>query len=268
MATRALARGHAVHVHDLDESLVAALVDKGATAAADAAEATAGVEIVSVCVPAASHVAAVLDAMGASLRPGVTVLVHTTIGPDEARSLRDEAAASGAALHDVSIAGGAEGAEHGDVALLVGGLGDVSPAVRSLLDDYADTVVDAGPVGAGAATKLAMNLMTYSQIGAVFVGHGIVTAEGGNPDGLYEALRSIRMLGSIADRYTINLTLTEADREPFQDFLRVQAANAQKDLRLAAGVPGSDDKSIAWVGALQAAMPMFYGATGELEDRA
>lgn len=267
MASRAIDRGHTVHVFDLDHELVAAMVARGAIASDDAASAGAAADVVSICVPAASHVAAVLVAMGAALRPGLTVLVHSTIGPEEVHELAEVAAAAGAHLHDASIAGGADSAAVGEVVLLVGGLAGMADDARALCADYARSVVDAGPVGTGAVFKLAMNVMTYAQFAATHIGHGVVTAAGGDPRSLLQAWRDIGMLGALADRYSLIDTLPEDSLAPMRPFLQAQAENARKDLRLAGGLAGVDATERHWLDALQAAMPGIYRYDGELEDR-
>lgn len=268
MVSRLLDRGHEVHVFDLEDGLVDDMVGRGAIAAGDAAAAARAADVISVCVPAASHVEAVLDSMAGALGPRHTVLVHSTIGPDEARALAAKAAASEVSLHDAGIAGGATSAASGDVVLLVGGRDEMSEDAWRLCGDYANTVIDAGPIGAGSAFKLAMNVMTYAQFVATHVGHHVVAEAGGDPAALFRAWKAIGMFGSLAERFSVMCGMSAGDLESMQPFLKAQAENAAKDLRLAGRLPGVDDPSADVIGAISTAMTTVYRYTGELEERA
>ena len=78
MAERLLATGARTVVYDIDDAAVQTAVDKGATAAGSPAEVAAAVDVLSVCVPAAEHIDAVMTGaagVGAGARPGLVVLV-------------------------------------------------------------------------------------------------------------------------------------------------------------------------------------------------
>jgi len=258
MATRLVTQGRDLVVHDLSPDVVDRLVAKGAVAANDARAAAADADVVSICVPAASHVDSVLDAMGDALRPGLTVLVHSTIGPSEVRVLAEKAAAAGAVLRDACIAGGGSAAARGEVVMFVGGLADLSDEVRSLLDDYARAVLDGGRVGGGAALKVAVNVMTYAQFAAASIGYDGVTKEGVDPAVLIEAWRQMGMFGVTVEQFTMILGLPGEHLGGLLEMLRVQADNAFKDLNLAAETAEVGPVEQAWVEALRDAIPTFY----------
>jgi 3-hydroxyisobutyrate dehydrogenase-like beta-hydroxyacid dehydrogenase len=258
MASHLLKQGRELVVHDLSAEVVARMVDKGAIEAPDAEAATRDVDIVSICVPAAHHVDAVLDAMGASLRPGLTILVHSTIGPSEVRALADKAAASGAVLRDACIAGGGSAAARGEVVMFVGGLDDLSVPVRELLDQYARVVLDGGTVGGGAALKVAINVMTYAQFAAASIGHDVVTSEGVDVGVLIEAWKQMGMFGVTVEQFSMILGLPAEHLGGMLDMLRVQADNAYKDLSLAVETVDVSPVEEEWVAALRAAIPTFY----------
>ena len=66
-------------------------------------------------------------------------------------------------MFDACVAGGADNARAGSLTMLAGGLDEMPLVARELLDVYAGTLIDAGPVGAGATLKIAINVMTYAQ---------------------------------------------------------------------------------------------------------
>lgn len=258
MASRLASQQRNLVVHDLAAEVVERLVAKGAVAATDARAAAADADVVSICVPAAVHVDAVLDAMGDALRPGLTILVHSTIGPAEVRALAAKAAAAGADLRDACIAGGASAAARGEVVMFVGRLEGLSPEVRSLLDDYARVVLDGGTVGGGAALKVAINVMTYAQFAAASIGYDAVTNEDVDPAVLIEAWRQMGMFGVTVEQFSMILGLPGEHLAGMVEMLRVQSDNAFKDLMLAAETAEVGPAEQAWVEALRDAIPTFY----------
>ena len=96
-----------------------------------------------------------------------TLILHSTVLPSTARSLAELVAPTGARFLDVPVSGGAERARSGKLTLFAGGEGDDLAAVRPLLDSMAENVFHMGPVGAGSATKLANQLITFSALAGV-----------------------------------------------------------------------------------------------------
>ncbi|RMH67064.1 MAG: NAD(P)-dependent oxidoreductase, partial [Actinomyces sp.] len=195
MVEAACAAGWAPRVYDLDPGRVETAVAAGAAAASDPAAVARASDVVGVCVPAAEHVEAVLGGpdglvTGAADRPtdagDLVVLVHSTVAADDIRRWHAAFRRARIAVHDAAVAGGAAAARAGDLVLLVGGLADVDPAARGVLDAYAGLVLDAGPVGAGAVLKLAVNVMTYAQQAAAAAAWDLVADAGGDPTLLLE----------------------------------------------------------------------------------
>ena len=266
MVGRLLDVGISVTVFDLDPEAVEEAVAAGATAAASSAELTAVVDVVSVCVPDAHHVELVVDdlAVGAAGRDeALTVLVHSTIHPGAVASARELAAGWGGNLHDVCVAGGVVAARAGELVLFVGGRDDLPPAAAALLDNYGSHVIAAGPVGAGAAMKLAFNVMTYAQFAASAAAIGIAEGAEVDTDALVGAWRRVGQLGVLTERFLPILDLPAgylvgASRD------RMQATTdiARKDLRLAAEMCADGDLR-AMVEALERAMPEVFGVGDE-----
>ena len=103
-----------------------------------------------------------------------------------------------------------------------------------MLDVYAGTLIDAGPVGAGAALKIAVNVMTYAQFAAAAASHDMVASIGGEPAALLEAWRSTGQLGALTEQYCALLDIpSEHIRGELRTMLETQAGIATKDLSLA-----------------------------------
>jgi len=96
-------------------------------------------------------------ALGA-LRPGSTLVVHTTCGPDLVTALQ-AAAPGGVCVLDAPVSGRAPDIAAGRITLLVGGEEDHLDAVRPVLAAYGDPILHLGPLGAGQRTKLLNNLL-------------------------------------------------------------------------------------------------------------
>ena len=259
-----LRSGAPVTVHDIDPAAVEAAVALGAAPASCAAEVARASDAVSVCVPAAAHIEAVMSGPGGIVEGahgGLTVLIHSTVHPDTVLAARAAASEWGVAVFDACVAGGADKARAGDQTVLAGALDDMPPAARMMLDVYAGTIIDAGPVGAGAALKLAVNVMTYAQFAAAAAAHDIVDGTGGRRAALLEAWRSMGQLGALTEKYCALLDIPgEHIAGGLRAMLETQVGIADKDLSLALELShgGARPGAAAVLEAVRAAMPAVY----------
>jgi len=152
MARALLRAGHELTVHDVSEEKVAACVSEGARAGDD----FAGCEVVCLAVPDDAAVEQVL----AGLADETVVLVHSTILPATARRF-------GPNVLDAPVSGGPDRALSGELTVMVGGDADVVERARPVLDALGTDVRHVGPSGAGAAVKLANQLMMFSALAGV-----------------------------------------------------------------------------------------------------
>ena len=262
MVGRLLDAAVPVIVFDLDSAAVEAMVDAGATAASSGAEVAATADVVSICVPDAHHVELVVEdlAGGAAGRDDpLSILVHSTIPPDAVASARDLAAGWGGDLHDVCVAGGSVAARAGELVLFVGGRDDLSRAAGVLLGWYGSHVIAAGPVGAGAAMKLAFNVMTYAQFAASAVALGMAGGAEVDADALVGAWRHVGQLGVLTEQFLPILDLPSGYLVgESRDRMQATADIARKDLRLAADLCADGDLR-GMVEALEQAMPEVFG---------
>lgn len=234
MATRLVGSGADVRVFDVDPPAVDRLVDRGAIAAESLADLATSADVISVCVPAAEHVAAVLGGLAPGGRHGQAILVHSTVAPATIVDSAATAAAWGGVVFDACPAGGGAAAREGRLAVMVGGLVEMPVVARDLLDVYATKVVDAGPVGAGAALKIAVNVMTYAQFAAAATSHELIVGAGGDPAALLETWRHTGMLGELTAQYSLLLGVSPDDvTGDLADLVGTQLGIAQKDLTLA-----------------------------------
>jgi 3-hydroxyisobutyrate dehydrogenase-like beta-hydroxyacid dehydrogenase len=160
MALRLAAGGDLV-VHDVASEPVAALVAAGARAADSVAELAGQVDVLCVMVRDDDQVRDVLGEALGSARPGLVVVVHSTIAPQTPRQLQVTASRHDVLVVDAPVSGGAMGAADGTLAIMVGGSEEAYAAARPVLERMGSRVVHAGPIGAGTQMKLARNMMHF-----------------------------------------------------------------------------------------------------------
>lgn len=158
---------------------------------ADAAATTddlADCGVVCVAVPDDATVEEVLSGSGllGALAEGAAVLVHSTVLPTTVRRLA-ESTGGRVAVHDAPVSGGAARAADGRLTLMVGG--DPGDDARRVLDALGETVL-CGPVGAGAAVKLANQLSMLAALGALHEGLAIARHHGADERTVLDVLRT------------------------------------------------------------------------------
>jgi 3-hydroxyisobutyrate dehydrogenase-like beta-hydroxyacid dehydrogenase len=162
LAERLMAAGFRVAGHDLEPDRVREHVERGGVAARSPAEAARGARVAMTCLMTADIVREVLCGPGGALETlaadGV-VIDCSTVHPDASAALAAELSARGIPMLDAPIAGSSGQARRGEAPVLVGGARAVFERWRPVLDALARTVHHVGPSGAGARSKLAVNLV-------------------------------------------------------------------------------------------------------------
>jgi 3-hydroxyisobutyrate dehydrogenase len=163
MAARLLECGWPVRVHDVDRGKVDALAALGAHACADAAQASAGVRLLVVCVVDAAQVRDVLfGASGACerLAPGATVMLCPTISPGDVEDVAGTLARRGLHTIDSPMSGGPSRARDGSMSLMVACAAEVFEQHAEVIAALSSKVFRIGErLGDGARTKLVNNLL-------------------------------------------------------------------------------------------------------------
>jgi 3-hydroxyisobutyrate dehydrogenase len=186
------------------------------------AEAVGGAELVITMLRDPAAVREVLAAALPGLRPGATVIEMSTIGPEAVRELRGLLPAS-VGLVDAPVLGTVGPAADGTLTVLAGG--DLS-ACRDVLSVFG-SVRECGPLGAGAAMKLAvMSALVPAQV-LIAETYAYGEAHGVDREALADVL-SGTPLGVLSERLRTPATET-----------RYALGLAAKDLTLAAWEGGS-----------------------------
>jgi len=161
MAERLLDSGHTLTVWNRSADKTAALVARGAVAAATPVEVVAASEIVlSVLTDASAIEAAYGGAHGALSAPLAEQLFieMSTVRPVTPIALAARIRAAGGAMIECPVGGTVGPAREGKLFGLVGGEAADVERARPLLAQMCRRVEHVGPLGAGASMKLAINL--------------------------------------------------------------------------------------------------------------
>ncbi|MHA5048180.1 NAD(P)-binding domain-containing protein [Streptomyces sp. SD15] len=130
---------------------------------ASPADVAKGSDVVMVAVVNAAQARTVIAGEGGLLwgaHPGLTIVLQSTVALPVVHELAELCAKEEVGFLDCGVTPGDKAAEHGMVAI-IGGEQSVVDHARPVLDDWAKKVVHCGPLGAGMATKIARNVVTY-----------------------------------------------------------------------------------------------------------
>jgi 2-hydroxy-3-oxopropionate reductase len=146
---------------------VAAFVDAGGVGAATVAEAVRDADVVALMVPDSPDVEQVLtgtDGVFARAKPGTLIIDFSSIRPDVAASLIQQAGERGLRMVDAPVSGGEHGAINASLSIMVGGSEADFAAAKPVLDAVGTTVVHVGPAGSGQTVKAANQLIVAGNI--------------------------------------------------------------------------------------------------------
>jgi 3-hydroxyisobutyrate dehydrogenase len=173
MACNLQARHYAVTARDIHPGAQQQAQDRGMAVTASPAELAAAVDVIAIVVVNAAQIADVLfgtaDCPGvvAGSRPGQTVLLCSTIAPDDTIRFADKLATSGLAVLDAPISGGPARALSGEMSMMLAGPQTALDSLAGLLADLAKNRFLLGArVGDAAKAKLVNNLLAGINLAA------------------------------------------------------------------------------------------------------
>ena len=182
MARAIAAAGHDVVLQNrtrercdpIAEAIGARIVDTPAEAAA-AAEVTITMLADDVAVRSVYTGA---DGLVEGAHDGGVLVDMSTVLPETIRSVEAAVRSNGSGVLDAPVSGSVTLAQGGQLTLMVGGdEGDLERA-RPALDAVAKTIFHLGPLGSGAAMKLAVNVVIFGLNGALAEGLTLAEASG------------------------------------------------------------------------------------------
>ena len=237
LASRLLARGYRLTVYNRTAERAAPLVAAGATAAPTPRAACSGVDaVISLTADDVSSRAMWLGsdgALAADLPPHTLALECSTVSYGWALELGQLAAERGWRYLDSPVTGLPAAAAAGELTLLVGAGADDLEAAGPLLAAIATRVLHFGPVGAGTAYKLAVNLIGAVQIASAAEGLALAERAGIDPLAFADAIATGQAASPQVVRNTRRMAEGEFTRDvPFTPVLRLK--DIDYALRLAA----------------------------------
>ena len=144
---------------------------------------------------------------------------------------------------------------------LVGGLEEIPADALGLINIYADEIIPAGPIGSGAALKIAVNVMTYAQFAAATTSHDLMTSTGGDPKALFKAWKHMGQLGALTEQFSLLLDIpSEHFTGEFKEKMLTQVGISQKDLSHAMDNGWRRDGMIQFLQGIHDAMPNVYNS--------
>jgi 6-phosphogluconate dehydrogenase len=150
-------------VHDVQQAPVDELVALGARSATPA-DIARHCRVIGLCVRDDRDVEALLygeEGMLALAAPGTVIAIHSTVTQAGLLRWAKDAAERGVDLIDAPVTRGKLGKEPHFICYMVGGTAEVLERCRPVLETSAESIIHAGPLGAGIALKLCNNMITY-----------------------------------------------------------------------------------------------------------
>jgi 3-hydroxyisobutyrate dehydrogenase-like beta-hydroxyacid dehydrogenase len=255
MAGRLSRAGHELVVWSRNRGHSEALADR-AEVAATPAEAGAGAEAAITMLAdggALEEVVLGRDGLAEGLPHGSLLIDMSTTGPAPARKVAKALEPKAVAFVDAPVAGSVGPATEGTLAIMVGGDDAAVERARPLLATLGDPARTwhLGPVGAGQAAKLMVNLVLGGVMTAVAEGYTLGRALGLAPADALEVLERASVAGETVRSKRDMLARGEFDQPGFRLGLM------HKDLRLAleaaravrASLPGAERVAELYAGA-------------------
>jgi 2-hydroxy-3-oxopropionate reductase len=163
IATRLLARGHAVTIFGRTPDKLAALEALGAVSTGSPAEAAAASPFIITCVNTAAIVREIVFGPGGIAEAPAARRLLIDMSSIDPAATRDMAAAlvRRTDMHwvDAPLSGGAPGALAGRLTVMAGGAAEDVARARAVMDSLCANYTHMGPSGAGQTTKLVNQLL-------------------------------------------------------------------------------------------------------------
>jgi len=139
------------------------LVARGAQEAATPAAVAAVSDVLFMCLPSTVEVEHTIygdDGVLAGAKAGLIVVDSTTADPRSTQRIGADLAKRGIRMADAPVGRTPKEAEAGKLSSFVGGDADTVRAIRPIVECYADTIIEAGALGAGHTLKLMNNFIS------------------------------------------------------------------------------------------------------------
>lgn len=167
MAINLVKAGHQVIGYNRSPERAKDLVAAGGKAVDSIANAVAEADVVAVMVPDSPDVQAVLtgeDGVFTHAKPRTLIIDFSSIRPDVAADLAEQARNLGFKMLDAPVSGGEPGAINAALSIMVGGSAEDFEAAKPVFDAVGKTILHVGPSGSGQTVKAANQLIVAGNI--------------------------------------------------------------------------------------------------------
>lgn len=230
MAARIAECGFPLAVWNRTPDRTGQLASRGARVAGTLRDLTSGSNVIITMVSDGAAALSVWTGPGGLLEtcpPGSIGIDMSTTGPHAAREIGARAALVGVRFLDAPVSGSVALAEQGRLTTLVGGEPTVLALALPVLQAFTAKQLHLGPQGAGAAMKLAVNIMIATVNQAVAEGLALTAEADIDPRDAYDAFL-VSAVSSPFLRYKRDAYLS-----PGEEAVSFTTALMAKDLRLA-----------------------------------
>jgi 3-hydroxyisobutyrate dehydrogenase len=189
LAGSLLRNGMDLSVHDLDESLVAGFVARGAKDGGSPAAMMRACDVVITCLPSPAASAAVVEAMLPEMGPGKTWMEMSTTDADEVLRLGARVAETGGLAVECPVSGGCHRADTGNIAIFAGGPRAAVEHVMPLLVHLGRQILHTGELGSASKLKVMTNYLATVNLLSLCEALTTMKAAGLDLATTYEAIR-------------------------------------------------------------------------------
>ncbi len=201
LAMRLLSSDYEVLVWNRTPEKAEPLVAGGAELCETAAQAVAAADVIVLML---SDVRAIVEVLFSDetrqYLQGKTVIQMGTIEPNESRALNEEVEKQGGRYIEAPVLGSIPEAKKGELLLMAGGDTEVFTQCLPILRSFGHDPMLVGPVGQGAAMKLAMNQLIASLTTGFALSLGLVRREGVSVESFMDVLRNSALYAPTFDK--------------------------------------------------------------------
>jgi 3-hydroxyisobutyrate dehydrogenase-like beta-hydroxyacid dehydrogenase len=232
MAMNVAKAGFDLMVYDLRQEPLQELAGLGAKVARSAQEIGAHGEIIELVVVDDAQVEAATLGEGGVLngaKPGSIIAIHSTVHPKTIRKLAEFAKTKGVSVIDAEVSGGERGAHAKTLCCMVGGDPEAFEKCKPVFATFSANIFHLGDLGAGAAAKLAHNLIVYVNMLAASEGMRLAQQAGVDLKAMEQVVHAGAAQSRVADNWSQQQKLKDTYTTGPQGLLQLM----HKDLRLA-----------------------------------
>jgi 3-hydroxyisobutyrate dehydrogenase len=227
MATRLLAAGHQLSIYNRTAARAESLACQGAILFDTPKDACEGVDaVISMVADDVASRTVWLERDGilaAKLRTNAFAVECSTLSHDWVMQLATQAKGRGLRYIDAPVTGLPDAAASGSLTLLVGASVDDLKAVSGILDAFSGRIIRFGPIGAGTAYKLIINMIGAVQIASAAEGLAIAERAGLDIAAVADAIATSQAASPQVVRNTHRMVAAEHDHNiVFSSALRLK----------------------------------------------